>query len=56
MNWNIIKIIKSLHLPISVLFTVISLIYLSPTNVLSKWFHIYMLAIGLQWSKIINIW
>ncbi|CAD8205777.1 unnamed protein product [Paramecium octaurelia] len=56
MNWNIIKILNSLHLPIAVVFTFMSLIYLSPTNVLSKWFHLYMLTIGLQWSKIINIW
>lgn len=47
MNWNIIRIIKSLSLPITLMFTYISLIYLSPTNVMSKWFHVYTITIGL---------
>ncbi|CAD8164150.1 unnamed protein product [Paramecium pentaurelia] len=56
MNWNVLTILKSLSLPITLMITFISLTYLSPTNVLSKWFHIYVLTIGLQWSKMINLW
>ncbi|CAK93085.1 unnamed protein product (macronuclear) [Paramecium tetraurelia] len=56
MNWNILKIVSSLSLPITLMITFISLIYLSPTAVLSRWFHIYVLTIGLQWSKMINLW
>lgn len=47
MNWNIIKILKSLSLPITLMFTFMSLIYLSPTNVMLKWFHVYTIVIGL---------
>ncbi|CAD8089590.1 unnamed protein product [Paramecium sonneborni] len=56
MNWNILKILKSLSLPITLMITFLSLTYLSPTYVLLKWFHIYVITIGLQWSKMINLW